>query len=103
MRKLNKIIRSNTERMRMVVSRSNTNIYVQIIDDDKQITLLGLSSISLKKGRATVEVAKFLGQELAKKALDKGIKKVVFDRSDKKYHGRIKAVADGAREQGLDF
>ena len=100
---LNKKIKSTTDRMRMVVSKSLMNLYVQIVDDSKGETLVGISSLSLKKGRANIEVATLLGTEVAKAALKKGVKKVVFDRGSNLYHGRVKAIADSARSAGLDF
>lgn len=96
------------ERPRLCVFRSNSNIYVQIIDDSKGATLLSVSSLSKElegqiKGKKPVEVSHLIGTETAKKALEKNIKNVVFDRNGFLYHGRIKAVADGAREAGLNF
>ncbi len=96
------------ERPRLSVFRSLSNIYVQLIDDVKGITLLGFSSIETEikkmeiKG-TKIDVSKTVGKLLAEKAKKKGIKKVVFDRSQYHYHGRVKAVAEGAREGGLEF
>lgn len=81
----------------MSVFRSNKYIYTQVIDDVKGITLVSSSGV---KSMAT---AAFVGEELAKKALKKKISKVVFDRGGYKYHGIVKAVADGARKGGLKF
>ncbi len=91
---------------RLVVFRSLKNIEGQIVDDVKEITLIGISSISKevdKKGKKKVEVSKVVGQQLAKKAKEKGIEKIVFDRNGYLYHGRVKAFAEGAREGGLKF
>jgi large subunit ribosomal protein L18 len=92
----------------MSVSRSLKNMYVQLIDDVKGDTLLGISSLAPQFREVTVEggkvgAAKTLGKLVAEKAKEKGITKVVFDRSGHLYHGRIKAVAEGAREGGLEF
>ncbi|RMF60771.1 MAG: 50S ribosomal protein L18 [Calditrichaeota bacterium] len=98
-----------SERPRLVVYRSLKYIYGQIVDDTQQRTLLGASSLSkeiadkVKKAKTRVEASKIVGEYLAKKALEKNIKKVVFDRNGYKYHGRVKALADGAREGGLEF
>ncbi len=102
-------VRGRAERPRLSVFRSNTCLYVQLIDDDKGITLLSYNSNSLlnkertKKGHVTVEMAKNLGCKIAELALKNNISKIVFDRSGYLYHGRIKALADGAREGGLIF
>lgn len=97
----NKIKR--TGRLRLSVFRSLKHIYAQIIDDEKGHTLVAASSLALKlKGNKT-EVARQVGRALAEKALKKGIKQVVFDRGPYKYHGRVKALAEGAREGGLEF
>jgi large subunit ribosomal protein L18 len=103
-------IRSNlngtAERPRLSVFRSNTNFYVQLIDDVKGHTLVAASTAEEElKGKhgATIEGAKTLGNLVAKRALAKNISQVVFDRSGYLYHGRIKALADAAREGGLKF
>jgi large subunit ribosomal protein L18 len=94
---------------RLTVSRSLTNIYAQIIDDEKEVTVVAASSISanvadsLSKEMKKIEVAKKVGEVIAKAAQEKGVTSVVFDRNVYRYHGRIKAVADGAREAGLKF
>jgi large subunit ribosomal protein L18 len=96
------------ERPRLCVHRSLNNFSAQIIDDSQQKVILGLSTVSkdcrdkIKYG-GNIEGAKQLGQLLAKKAIDKGIKKVCFDRGGFIYHGRVKAFADAAREAGLEF
>ncbi|APD09584.1 MULTISPECIES: 50S ribosomal protein L18 [Thermus] len=92
-----------TGRLRLSVFRSLNHIYAQIIDDEKGETLVAESSLALKlKGNKT-EVARQVGRALAEKALAKGIKQVAFDRGPYKYHGRVKALAEGAREGGLEF
>lgn len=91
---------------RLSVYRSNTDIYAQIIDDASGTTIAGASSrqkdISAQKAPKT-EKSKMVGEAIAKKAVELGIEKVVFDRSGYLYHGRVKAVAEGAREGGLKF
>lgn len=91
---------------RLSVFRSNTDIYAQLIDDANGATIASASSkqkdISAQKAPKT-EKSKLVGEAIAKKAVELGIKQVVFDRSGYIYHGRVKAVADGAREAGLDF
>ncbi len=89
---------------RLNVFRSGKHIYGQIIDDTKEITLCSSSSLSLKgKKKSPMDQAKKTGQVLAKKALDKKITQVVFDRGGFIYHGRVKALAEGARSAGLKF
>jgi large subunit ribosomal protein L18 len=93
---------------RLSVFRSSKQIYAQIIDDDQGATLVAASSLekaqrtTLKTG-ATIEAAKVIGKLIAERASQKGIKDVVFDRGGYMYHGRVKALADGAREGGLNF
>lgn len=89
---------------RLCVYRSNKNIEAQIIDDNARITLVSSASTSLKlENGGNIEAATKVGEDLAKKALAKKIEKVVFDRSGYIYHGRIKALAEAAREAGLKF
>ncbi|MBI5057676.1 MAG: 50S ribosomal protein L18 [Nitrospirae bacterium] len=93
---------------RLNVFRSLNHIYAQLIDDYSGSTLVAASSIDKElKGKVktggNVEAAKIVGSLVAKRAADKGIKKVVFDRGGYRYHGRVKALADGAREGGLEF
>lgn len=91
-------------RPRLTVSRSNVHIYGQIINDEKNVTLCFSSDLGLKEAKKSkVQVAESVGEMLAKKALAKKIKKVVFDRNGFIYHGRVKAFADGARKGGLEF
>jgi large subunit ribosomal protein L18 len=89
-------------RPRLNVFRSNTAIYVQVIDDVKQHTLVSANSKELHLGK-NMEAAKAVGKLIAEKALKAGIKQVVFDRGGYLYHGRVKALADAAREAGLEF
>jgi large subunit ribosomal protein L18 len=95
------------ERPRLSVFRSSAYMYAQLIDDDKGVTLLAKTNHAklAKKVKAgtKVEIARNLGMAIAKDALDKKIKKVVFDRGGFQYHGRVKAFAEGAREGGLEF
>ena len=99
-RKLN----GTAECPRLSVFRSNSHIHAQIIDDVKGVTLVACSSVSLKLANGSnVEAAKTVGAEIAKLAVAKGIENVVFDRSGYLYHGRIQALADAARENGLVF
>lgn len=97
-------INGTAECPRLSVFRSNAHIHAQIIDDVAANTLVACSSVSLKlENGSNVEAAKKVGAEIAKLAVAKGIEKVVFDRSGYLYHGRIKALADAARENGLKF
>ena len=102
-------VSGTSETPRLSVFRSLNNIYAQVIDDTKGITLLEASSLSkdiveeLKSSKGKVSKSKLVGKLVAKKAVEKGIKEVVFDRNGFTYHGRIKAVAEGAREGGLKF
>ena len=89
-------------RPRLNVYRSLGHIYAQVIDDQTGQTLVSASSIKLKTG-GNVAAAKEIGKAVAEKAVEKGIKAVVFDRGGYLYHGRIKALADAAREAGLEF
>ncbi|MDH4127698.1 MAG: 50S ribosomal protein L18 [Spirochaetota bacterium] len=101
-------IMGTTARPRLTVFKSSTNIYSQLIDDEKQITICAASTLEKsdkkkKKAMCNIEGAKQIGKLLAKRAKEKNIKAVVFDRNGYKYHGRIKALADACREEGLDF
>jgi len=92
------------ERPRLNVYRSLNHIYAQVIDDQKGETLVSASTIEAKsKTGGNVAAAKEIGRAVAEKAVSKGIKRVVFDRGGYLYHGRIKALADAAREAGLEF
>ncbi len=101
-------ISGTPERPRLNVFRSLNNIYVQVIDDTKGITLASASTMDkavakLIEGKTKQEAAFIVGQTVAKNAKSKGIKTVVFDRAGYQYTGRVKAVADGARDAGLEF
>jgi len=106
--RIRKRISGTEERPRLAVFKSNQNIYAQIIDDVKGITLTATSSLdpelkkALEKG-GNIEAAQKVGADIAEKAKAKGITKVVYDRGGFNYHGKIKALADAARENGLDF
>jgi large subunit ribosomal protein L18 len=105
--RIRKKIRGTAETPRLAVYRSNKQMYVQVIDDLNKVTLLSASSkekeISEKSGIKKTDQAKLVGKLLASKCKEKGIEKVVFDRSGYKYHGRVKSLADAAREGGLKF
>ncbi len=105
--RIRKKISGNALRPRLVVFRSNAYIYAQLIDDEKGNTLASASSLELSKENGstgfTRDVAMQVGKDLAGKAKAKDILEVVFDRSGYIYHGKIKALADGAREGGLQF
>lgn len=91
---------------RLCVFRSNKHIYAQLIDDTSGKTIVSASDIKLKgkkKLKGKTQVAHEIGKLIAKNALEKNIEKIIFDRAGYKYHGRIKAIADGARESGLKF
>ena len=99
-------VEGGMERPRLSVYRSNQHLYVQLVDDLKGHTLVAASTLEEElKGKAgcTIEGAKTLGSLVAKRALAKNISQVVFDRSGYLYHGRVKALADAAREAGLKF
>jgi large subunit ribosomal protein L18 len=89
-------------RPRLTVYKSSIHIYGQLIDDDKQKTLAAASDLKIKAGKK-LDKAGLVGEDLAKKALAKKIKKVTFDRNGFRYHGRVKALAEGARKGGLEF
>ncbi len=92
------------ERPRLNVYRSLNHIYAQVIDDQNGVTLVSASTLAMKaKTGGNVAAAKEIGRAVAERAVEKGIKKVVFDRGGFLYHGRIKALADAAREAGLEF
>ncbi len=104
--RIRKKVSGTSERPRLTVFRSNKHIYAQIIDDRGSVSVATASD----RGKAEaglsgskVDRAKAVGEAIAKACLAKGIKQVVFDRNGYKYHGRVRALADGAREAGLDF
>jgi large subunit ribosomal protein L18 len=103
---IRKKVSGTSQKPRLAVFRSNTEIYVQVIDDTAGTTLVAASSkdkdIAAQKGTKT-EKSKLVGAAIARKAKELGLEAVVFDRGGNLYHGRVKAVADGAREGGLKF
>lgn len=107
-RRVRKHITGTSQRPRMNIFRSNKNIFVQVIDDIEGRTLVSCSTIDADVAaklvdKSKVEAAKIVGQMIAERAKEAGITTVVFDRGGFKYHGRIAAVADGAREAGLEL
>lgn len=107
-RRIRSTIRGTSERPRLCLYKSNSHVYVQLVNDLDAVTLASASTNSNEmkeqlKDKSRTESAKEIGEIIAKNALDKGIEKAVFDRSGYKYHGVVKALAEGAREGGLDF
>ena len=104
-RRIRKKIFGSTEKPRMSVYRSNKQIYAQIIDDTNSKTLVSASSQGNKKAEGVnkTEQATIVGKEIAEKALSAGITEIVFDRNGYLYHGRVKSLAEAAREAGLKF
>jgi len=106
---IRKKVNGTSERPRLVVFKSLNHIYAQLVDDTNQKTITGISSLTkdlkekLGTAKSNVEMAKLIGESIAKKAIDMKFESVVFDRNGFLYHGRIKAVADGARKGGLKF
>ncbi|MBP1626639.1 MAG: ribosomal protein [Holophagaceae bacterium] len=101
-------ISGTTERPRMTIFKSLKRIYVQVVDDSKGITLASASSLEKEirgtiQNGANIEAAKVVGARIAARLIEQGIKAVVFDRNGYVYHGRVKALADSAREAGLQF
>lgn len=107
--RLRKKVSGTTERPRLSVFRSLHHIYAQIIDDIQGVTLVSASTVEpevrkqISSNGGNIEAAKVIGTTIAQKALEKGIKQVVFDRGGQIYHGRVKALATAARESGLEF
>ena len=104
--RIRKVVKGTADRPRMSVFRSNTNIYVQLIDDDAQKTILAASSMDKEIAQVkctNIEKSKMVGKLFAQKAIDAGFSAVVFDRGGYLYHGRVKSLADAAREAGLKF
>jgi len=106
--RIRKKVAGTSERPRLNVFKSNANIYAQLIDDQAGVTITSASTLDTDiktalKSSGNKEAAKAVGAAVAKKALEKGLKDVVFDRGGYIYHGRIKALADAAREAGLNF
>jgi large subunit ribosomal protein L18 len=106
--RIRKKLRGTTERPRLAIFRSVAHIYAQVIDDTKGVTLVAASSTEKagegkKATGGNVAAAKEIGKRVAERAKENGINKVVFDRGGYIYHGRVKALADAAREAGLEF
>lgn len=101
--RIRQTVSGTAERPRLSVYRSNTALYVQVIDDTKHQTLVAASSKEANAKGSNIQAAQAVGKLIAKKALDAGITAVVFDRSGYLYHGKIKALAEAAREAGLQF
>ncbi|SFU68995.1 50S ribosomal protein L18 [Alicyclobacillus macrosporangiidus] len=106
--RVRKRIEGTPARPRLNVYRSNKHIYAQVIDDEHGHTLVSASTLDKElrgevENGATVEAARKVGELVAKRALEKGVKTVVFDRGGYLYHGRVRALADAAREAGLEF
>jgi large subunit ribosomal protein L18 len=102
--RVRKVVSGTAERPRLAVFRSNKHISAQVIDDVKGVTLVSSSSMTLKlENGSNIEAAVTVGADIAKKALAQNITAVVFDRSGYIYHGRVKALAEAAREAGLKF
>ena len=108
-RRLRRHINGTSDRPRLAVFRSNTHIYAQVIDDAAQSTLCSASTVDkelrsgLQANGGSCDASIAVGELVAKRAIAKGIQQVVFDRGGNLYHGRIKALADAAREAGLQF
>lgn len=104
--RVRKKIEGTTERPRLNIFRSAKHIYAQVIDDVKGVTLVSASTVEKEsniENGGNIEAAKQIGTLIARRAKEKGVEKVVFDRSGYLYHGRVQALADAAREAGLDF
>ena len=107
-KRVRKKVRGTSEMPRLMIFRSSKNIYAQIIDDSSSSTVLSFSSVTKfykdqKKKGTNKDAAFFVGERIAQLAKEKGITKICFDRAGYKYHGRVKALADGARAGGLQF
>ncbi len=96
-------IRSTAGRPRLSVHVSNAHVSAQIIDDEKGITIASATSVGVKKAGTMTEKAEKVGEQIAKAAQSAKITQVVYDRGSKKYHGRVQALADAARKNGLEF
>ena len=100
---IRKKIRGSADKPRIAIFRSNNNIYVQAVDDLAGYTIASSSSKSLEAKGTKIEIAKLVGKDLAAKLKSQNITTAVFDRSGYLYHGRVKALAEGAREEGIKF
>lgn len=106
--RIRKTLLGTSSKPRLTVFISLKNVYAQIIDDEKGLTIVSASSLDKDikdqiKGKKMTEIAQFIGSAIAKRAMEKGITDVVFDRSGYKFHGRVKALAEEARKVGLKF
>jgi large subunit ribosomal protein L18 len=101
--RIRKTVQGTSERPRLCVFRSSKHVYAQIINDETNSTIVTVSSLKLESDKSGKDLATLIGEETAKQAVSKGIKNVVFDRNGFIYHGRIQALADGARKGGLNF
>jgi len=106
--RVRKKVAGTPDRPRLSVFRSANHIYAQVIDDDNGNTIASASTVEAdinqqKDGKTKVEIAAIVGKLAGERATEKGVNKVVFDRAGFKYHGRVKALAEGARKAGLDF
>jgi large subunit ribosomal protein L18 len=107
--RIRKKIRGNSERPRVVVFRSNRHVYAQVVDDVGGKTIVGVNGSSkavaekVKQDRERFAESRVVGEELAKKAREKGITRIVFDRAGYRFHGRVKALAEAMRKAGLEF
>jgi large subunit ribosomal protein L18 len=104
--RIRKRVRGTSDRPRLAVFRSLNHIYAQVIDDDRGVTLCSASSVEKSAGAASggnIEAAKVIGRLIAERAKEKGITSVVFDRGGYLYHGRVRTLAEAAREAGLQF
>jgi large subunit ribosomal protein L18 len=101
--KVRTTIRSNTDRPRLSINVSNMHISTQVIDDSTSTTLASATTVGQKSTGTMTEKASWVGSEIAKAAKKAKVSKVAFDRGDRKYHGRVKALADAARAAGLEF
>jgi large subunit ribosomal protein L18 len=105
---IRKIVSGTAVRPRLVVFRSERQIYAQLVNDEAGVTITGVSSLTPDlreslKGKKPIAACQLVGEACARKALEKNIQQVVFDRNGFRYHGRVKAVAEGARKGGLQF
>ncbi|UCG71213.1 MAG: 50S ribosomal protein L18 [Thermoplasmata archaeon] len=107
-KRVRKKVKGDNDRPRLTVFKSSRHMYAQVIDDENSKTLTGISTLSPKfrekqQGGGHIAAARIIGELIAKEALNKGIKKVIFDRGGYPFHGRVKALAESAREGGLEF
>lgn len=102
-RTLKKLKKNSNKLPRLIVTKTNGHIFAQIFDDAKGVTIVSSSSLQLDLKNGNIASAKLVGADVAKKAVAKDIKKITFDRGGNKYHGRVEAIANAARENGLEF